>query len=432
MAPVCVTDQTQSSVLRSYETWGEQCLAHIDGDFALAIWNARTREAFCARDRTGRKPFYYAPSATCLAFASEFGTLLQLGFVSQDFNNDDIVGTLLTGGQSFTQTLVKGIVRLPPACLMTVRDGTAQPRRYWDIDCFAELRYQSEGDYEEHFRQVIGDAVRRRLRSASPVGVYVSGGLDSSAVLCVASAQTADRRALCSLSATFPGLACDESSHIAAANSKAGVTGYLFPFLPPRGEFYVEQVWRFSDVCDSPNAAPLNALRAFAQQTGIRVALTGHGADELLGRNPHYYRELLREHGYRALAAQAVLDARRSGALLPVLRGAIGAGIRRYQARESGPRLEPPEKRPKPISAVGRTASPAGALAERIDYHPAPREWTLQEDRRPDTCVPARLVPRGGVDTRHRDRQPNGKHLRSRRAGSVSGPTRTGVCVRTS
>jgi asparagine synthase (glutamine-hydrolysing) len=167
----------------------------------------------------------------------------------------------------------------------------------------------------------------------SPVAVYVSGGLDSSAVLCVSAAQLSDPKTLCSVSATFPGLACDESAHIAAANSMAGTTAHLFPFSPPHGASYVQQVWRFSDVCDSPNAAPLNALRGFARRSGIRVALTGHGADESFGRNPYYYRELLRLHSFGTLFVEVVDDVRRNRVPLSVLRRLIGAGFHQYASK---------------------------------------------------------------------------------------------------
>ena len=173
-------------VLRAYETWGRDCLLRIEGDFALVIWDGRRREAFCARDRVGKKTFNYRWDGTTLAFASELHAILALPGMREELNEGLLAEVLADEWRSHDETFWKGILRLPAAHRMTVSARSARPERYWAPDLWETLPYTREDDYVEHYRALLVDVVRRTSRSHLPVACEVSGGLDSSAIFAVA------------------------------------------------------------------------------------------------------------------------------------------------------------------------------------------------------------------------------------------------------
>ena len=173
-------------VLRAYEVWGAKCLAHIDGDFALVIWDARRREAFCARDRMGNKPFAYHWDGKMLMFASELHAILAMPGVPQIPNNGMIVEYISDEWFSFDETLWTGVMRLPGAHHMSVGSAGPQPVSYWTPNLNTPQPYARDEDYIEHYRDLFADCVRRLSRSHKPVAYEVSGGLNSSAVFCMA------------------------------------------------------------------------------------------------------------------------------------------------------------------------------------------------------------------------------------------------------
>jgi len=173
-------------VLRSYETWGEDCLTHIDGDFALVIWNAQLQVAFCARDRLGNKPFYYHWDKNVLVFSSELRTILALPWVRQDLNQGMLAEFLTCEWYSNDETFWNGIMRLMAAHRMEVRLNGLMMQQYWSPDFMNTLPYTKDEDFVEHYRELFTDTVRRMSRSHKTLACEVSGGLDSSAVFCMA------------------------------------------------------------------------------------------------------------------------------------------------------------------------------------------------------------------------------------------------------
>ena len=173
-------------VLRAYEVWGRDCLPHIDGDFALVIWDARRQEAFCARDRMGNKPFTWHWTGKTLYFASEQQAILRQPSVAQVLNEDMVAEYLAAQWFSRTETLWQGILRLDAAHTMVVTPSGPTLSRYWAPDLQASLSFRSDQECAEHYRALLFDVVRRLSRSIHPVACEVSGGLDSSAIFAVA------------------------------------------------------------------------------------------------------------------------------------------------------------------------------------------------------------------------------------------------------
>ena len=173
-------------VLRAYETWGEDCLSHIDGDFAIAIWNEKTRELFCARDRVGNKPFTYHFDGTTLVFASELHALLELPWVPQVPNEGMIAEIIADEWMTRDETIWKEIYRLIASHRLNVSERGKRDSLYWRPDIARSLPYKRDEDYNEHYRELFFDVVRRQSRSHKPIAYEVSGGLNSSSIFCVA------------------------------------------------------------------------------------------------------------------------------------------------------------------------------------------------------------------------------------------------------
>jgi asparagine synthase (glutamine-hydrolysing) len=169
-------------ILAAYERWGEECALHIIGDFAFAVWDAARQRLFAARDTAGRRAFYYRVEPRRTLFATEVQQILAAPGVPVRLF-EPMVATFLAGEGGFQEwTFYEGISQLPPAHSLTVDESGSRVRRYWDIDPDRYIEYADEDEYAEHFTEVFLEAVRCRLRSAKPVGIYLSGGLDSGSI----------------------------------------------------------------------------------------------------------------------------------------------------------------------------------------------------------------------------------------------------------
>lgn len=285
-------------VLRSYEVWGPDCLTHIDGDFALVIWDARRREAFCARDRMGNKPFHYHWSGSTLAFTSELPPILALPWVEQEPNEGMLAEFLAGEWCSRDETLWTGVMRLVAAHQMEVDRRGPRLEQYWAPDLGAVLPYKTDQDYVDHYRELLFDSVRRLSRSHRTVACELSGGLDSSAIFCVAERL----RHAGKLSA--PGieaytLAFTDDSAANELTYARAVGEYLCvpihevaPYIPPLS-WYSERARVYSGAPAFPNGVMLQGLRGQASKKGCRVILNGIGGDEWMGGSRLYYAEEL-------------------------------------------------------------------------------------------------------------------------------------------
>lgn len=284
-------------VLRAYEIWGKDCLAHMDGDFALVIWDARRQQAFCARDRMGNKPFHYHWNGRTLVFASELHPILALPWVAEVPNEDMLAEFLAAEWYSRDETLWTGVMRLVAAHCMEVGQSGPQPKQYWEPDLWATLPYTKDEEYVEHYRELLFDTVRRLSRSHLPVAIDVSGGLDSSAVFCIA-----ERLRLAS-QLPAPGIEgytlafTDDSdaNELVYARAVGEYLGVPIHEVPPSTRplsWYAEQARAYREFPGFPNSDMfLGTLEQAAQ--GSRVSLTGEGGDHWLEGSREYYAEEL-------------------------------------------------------------------------------------------------------------------------------------------
>ena len=215
-------------IIHAYEAWGEECLRRFNGMWAFAIWDFNKKRLFCARDRLGVKPFYYIYNKKQFAFASEIKSLLKTGIEKKP--NDAIIFDYLAFGlQDHTEdTFFEGVKQLKPAHYLFLENGVLRKERYWNIEVNDEIGGK-END-ESRFYDLLRDSVRLRLRSDVPVGTCLSGGLDSSSIVCVMNKLIHDKKMQKTFSACSDNKKFDERRYIEDVIEETGAEkNYIFP-----------------------------------------------------------------------------------------------------------------------------------------------------------------------------------------------------------
>lgn len=281
-------------LLAAYREWGEACLARFNGMFAFALWDADRRRLFCARDRLGVKPFYYCWNGDQFAFASEIKGLLPV--IARPSPSHRAVFDYLEGAYLDYSggTFFEGIAQLPPAHSLSVEGATLTLARYWDLPAGGGDGGFSSSSAAERFRELFHDAVRIRLRSDVPIGTCLSGGLDSSSIVCVAnSLMFGDHPEVSreiigeqqkTFSSCFEDPAYDERRFIQPVLECTGAEAhYTFPDAKELATVMEHLIWQQDEPFGSTSIfAQWNVMRLAAQR-GVKVLLDGQGADELLG-----------------------------------------------------------------------------------------------------------------------------------------------------
>jgi asparagine synthase (glutamine-hydrolysing) len=285
-------------VLRAYEAWGKDCLARLDGDFALAVWDARKRLAFCARDRFGNKPFNYHWDGKALVFASDLGPVLDNHRVPR-IANLGMVAEYLTGKFYLRdETLWARVMRLTAAHQMEVGIDGPRIAEYWKPALNKALPHSKDADYFDHYLHLFADCVRRCSRSHRAVAYEVSGGLDSSAIFCVADklmkSATLPAPGISGFTCSFEDTsAANELNYARAVADHLGIP--IHEVAPSRWplSWFKEQANAMRDFPGFPNEAMFNGMLQHAAAAGSRVLLTGEGGDQWLEGSRTYYAEAL-------------------------------------------------------------------------------------------------------------------------------------------
>ncbi len=293
-------------VLRSYEVWGKDCLPHIDGDFALVIWDARRQVAFCARDRVGNKPFNYHWDGKIFSFASELHTILALPWVKQELNQGMLAECLGSEWHSRDETSWIGIMRLVAAHQMVASSDGLQKTQYWTPDFSTILPYTKQEEFVEHYRELFTDIVRRTSRSHKNLACEVSGGLDSSAIFAMAQ-HLSKQDSL--LAPSIDGYTLDYR-HDEDANelkyARAVGTHWqkkIYEILPssPTISWYRQWAEHYRDFLPYPTSSSGLGIRKIATSNGSRALMTGFGGDEWLWGDKGYYADLLSSFQWQEL-----------------------------------------------------------------------------------------------------------------------------------
>ena len=287
-------------ILHAYEEWGVDCLSRFNGMWAFVILDLKRKRMFCSRDRAGVKPFYYLYDGKRFCFASEIKALLQIDDFCVEPNEQIIADYLFSGLLDHThETFFKNIYQLRPGEYLLFEDKKLTIRSYWDIET-NEINFSRDDDYAERFYELLKDSIRLRLRTDVPIGSCLSGGLDSSSIVCLANqlmfnGRSIDTRVVGERQKTFSSCfeepAYDERKFIEEVICRTGAEkNYVFPdekgFL---NDLY--QLIRYQE-------EPLGSTSMYAQWKVMRLAkekqvtvlLDGQGGDELLaGYLPSFY-----------------------------------------------------------------------------------------------------------------------------------------------
>lgn len=272
------------TLLYAYREWGEGCLERLVGMFAFAIWDSVERTLFCARDRVGIKPFYYSFDGQRLLFASEIKSLLAEGSIQRKANNEGIQDYLTFQFCLHEKTLFQGVHKLEPGHCLRARfeDGSLKlsTRQYWDVS-FDIDESSTESYFVDNLAALIEDSVRMHLRSDVPIGAHLSGGLDSSSVVCLAARMLGAEKLKTFTGAFSEGAQFDETGHAKVVSAYAG-TEYNEVYIP--GAELADILPRLMYFMDEPLAGPGVIPQYYVSRLAgekVKVVLGGQGGDEL-------------------------------------------------------------------------------------------------------------------------------------------------------
>ena len=312
-------------IVHLYEEHGEDFVAHLNGQFAIALWDAKAQRLVLARDRTGIRPLFHAQVAGRLAFASEAKALFALPEMPRRLDPQALGETFTYWAPLAPRSVFAGVQSLPPGCLMVVDRQGERLRRYWDWD-FADVAAdegRSAQDWADELRELLVDAVRLQLRADVPVGAYLSGGLDSSVVTTVIRNFT--DTPLRSFSLTFDDPEFDERryqqelvAHLGTEHSSLEVSRADIAAAFPR------MVWHAESPVLRTAPAPLMLLSQAVRDAGYKVVLTGEGADEVFGGYDLFKEARIRR--FLARQPQSATRAKLLDKLYPWLKNSPAAG----------------------------------------------------------------------------------------------------------
>jgi asparagine synthase (glutamine-hydrolysing) len=320
------TDSDTEIILGAYRRWGADCVLRFNGMWAFAIYDSERRELFLSRDRFGVKPLRYLTDGRRFAFASELKAFRHLpGFTPRE-NESEMRNLLARGGMSMEDTPFEGVKRLPGGYNLLVTTEGIRKWRWWRTIDHLPTVPRRFSEQAEQFRELFFDAVRIRLRSDVPVATCLSGGLDSSSIVCALpelSARAGEREARdChhAFVAHFPGTAWDEREYAEAAIERAGADPHLIEMSLDAVLEHLHEYAYDIEMCGDRLSIPLWLTYRALRQHGIVVSLDGHGADEMLGGYARVYQHTLRSQRSFMQAPARTLD------LIQTLRGMSGLG----------------------------------------------------------------------------------------------------------
>jgi asparagine synthase (glutamine-hydrolysing) len=265
-------------VLRMYQRYGPDCVREFEGMFALAIWDERERVCFLARDPLGIKPLYYYETNGAIWFASELKTLLGTSLVPRRLSSEAVSGYLLFGAVPEPLTLVENVYALPAGHHLLCKDGRARLTKYWDIQFGDEPIPEAEA--VELVRDALDESIRRHLVSDVPVGIFLSGGIDSTALVALASRHAGNElRTFC---ISFDDPKFDEGNIAARTAQHFGAqhTDWRLDSATAK-----KLLANFLKCSDQPSIDGFNSfcVSRLAHEAELKVVLSGLGGDEVFG-----------------------------------------------------------------------------------------------------------------------------------------------------
>jgi asparagine synthase (glutamine-hydrolysing) len=271
------------TVLHAYEEYGPDCLSRFNGQFAIAIWDARNHTLFMARDRLGVRPLFYTLSGGSLVFGSEIKAVLAYPGMKASMDPVALDQIFTFWSPLSPRSCFQGIQELPPGHFLLLRDGQIRVQPYWELsfpeEGAAPLRSREQCAAE--LRELLIDATRIRLRADVPVGAYLSGGLDSSTITAIIRHHTSNPLETFSISFDDPGF--DESGYQTQMARHLGTDHHVVHATHADiGRVFPEVVWHAETPMLRTSPAPMFLLSKLVRDHRFKVVLTGEGADEFL------------------------------------------------------------------------------------------------------------------------------------------------------
>ncbi len=282
------TNSDTEAIIRAYEQYGEECLNKLNGMFSFALWDQNKGQLFLARDRSGKKPLYYAEIQGDIIFASELKAILQYPLYRKEIDHNALYKYLAHEYVPTPHTIFKGVKKLPAASYIIYKNGSLIEKQYWDLhfkDSY--LNYSSEEEIIQQLDHLMRESVRRRLISDVPLGVFLSGGIDSSTLVAYM-ADLMEPKDIKTFSIGFEDKSFDESNY-ARDIAKLFHTTHHEKILHPKTliDIFPEVISFLDEPFADASIIPTYLLSCFTREK-VTVALGGDGGDELFMGYPTF------------------------------------------------------------------------------------------------------------------------------------------------
>jgi asparagine synthase (glutamine-hydrolysing) len=271
------TASDTEAIVHGWEEYGEGCISRLRGMFAIALWDIRERRLLLARDRVGKKPLYYSWDADRLLFGSELKAVVGDAAIKRTVSVEALDDYLTFGAVPAPRTVYEGVHQLPPAHYLVWEDGRVRMEEYWR-PTYRMVPGRSEATWLEHFDAVFSQAVKVRMMADVPLGAFLSGGVDSTAV--VAAMATQSDRPVVTTTISFADGAFNEAAHARSVSESLG-TDHTELVVEPRAVSILPRlVWHLDEPFADSSAVPSYYVARAARQR-VTVALSGDGGDEV-------------------------------------------------------------------------------------------------------------------------------------------------------
>ncbi len=317
------------TILHLYEEYGANCVKKLRGMFAFAVWDRREKSLFIARDRLGVKPLYYVHDEQgSLWFGSEIKTLLEAGATKPEINYNALPDQLANHGTSADETLFKNVRRLLPGNTLLWHDGKIKIERYWDVSFEPKHEEKSDKEWVDEWRELFKESVKLRLMADVPLGMFLSGGIDSSAI-CAMMSEMVDEP-IKTFSVGFKEREANEFEYARIVSKKFKTEHHEITITPEK--YFAELprlIWHEDEPIGFVASIPLYFVSKLAQKY-VKVVLTGEGSDEMLGGYGRYAKALqLLNYGekYETFTPEFVREIVKSG--IGALPGSLNRKLKR-------------------------------------------------------------------------------------------------------
>lgn len=278
------TDGDGEAILHLYEDYGADCFNHLNGMYAIGIWDAKRTRFVLARDRIGQKPLYYAVKDNRLVFGSELKSLAALEGTCEEIDPAAIDEFLTYQYVPHPGTIWKGVRKLAPGHMAIFESGELTVQRYWNFDPSVEQPIDGETACEQ-LRELLFDSVKIRMQSDVPLGAFLSGGIDSSLITAIANEHCST--SIRTFSIGFPVADFDETAYAAEVAKHLGTEHQRFEVMPSGVDVIDKLVWHYDEPFGDSSAVPTWYLSELTKSE-VTVALSGDGGDELFAGYERY------------------------------------------------------------------------------------------------------------------------------------------------